>query len=134
MPIFGLGITAILLLSSLTAFRAETTIAHGNVAHAKLMLLLTIVLGTIFMGGVVYQWSIAHFHVYEAHGTAFFSMTGMHATHVASGILLLRLVYRLTRHGRFTAQNHWAIAAVVMYWHFVDVVWVFFYPVLYLIN
>ncbi|HJM76676.1 MAG TPA: cytochrome c oxidase subunit 3 [Dehalococcoidia bacterium] len=132
--VLGLGITSILLLSSLTAFRAETAIAHGNVAHAKLMLLATIGLGVIFAGGVAIEWSIAEFTPSEGFGTAFFSMTGMHVTHVVSGIVILGMAYLLLRRGRFTADNHWGLAAVVLYWHFVDVVWVFFYPTLYLIN
>ncbi len=130
----GVGITSILLLSSLAAFRAETAIAHGNIAQAKLMLLATIALGVVFVGGVAVEWSIAEFTPSDGYGTAFFSMTGMHVTHVVSGIVILALTYELLRRGRFTMDNHWGLAAVVLYWHFVDVVWVFFYPVLYLVN
>lgn len=130
----GLGITSILLLSSLTAYRAETAIAHGNLAYGCTMLLATIALGLVFMGGVVIEWSIAEFTPRDGFGTAFFSMTGMHVSHVASGVLLLALVYRLAGNGRFTADSHWGISAIVMYWHFVDVVWVFFYSTLYLIK
>ncbi len=130
----GLGITSLLLLSSLTAYRAETAIAHGNLAHGRRMLLATIVLGLIFVGGVAIEWSIAEFTPRDGFGTAFFSMTGMHATHVVSGLLLLALVYRLAGNGRFTPSSHWGISAIVMYGHFVDLVWVFFYPTLYLIK
>jgi cytochrome c oxidase subunit 3 len=49
-------------------------------------------------------------------------------------VLLLALVYRLAGSGRFTPDSHWGISAIVMYWHFVDVVWVFFYPTLYLLK
>ncbi|MEE8421574.1 MAG: cytochrome c oxidase subunit 3 [Dehalococcoidia bacterium] len=132
--VLGLGITSILLLSSLTAYRAETAIAHGNVRHAKLMLLATIALGLIFLSGVAIEWTIAEFTPSDGFGTAFFSMTGMHATHVGSGVLVLAMVYGLLQRGRFSAGSHWGVAATVMYWHFVDVVWVFFYPVLYLVN
>ncbi|MEE8336765.1 MAG: cytochrome c oxidase subunit 3 [Dehalococcoidia bacterium] len=132
--VLGLGVTSILLLSSLTAFRAETAIAHGNIAHAKRMLLATIALGIIFVGGVTIEWSIAGFTLSEGYGTAFFTMTGMHVTHVVSGIVMLGLAYVLLRRGRFSMDNHWGLAAVVLYWHFVDVVWVFFYPTLYLVN
>ncbi len=132
--VLGLGITSILLLSSLTAFRAETAIAHGNLAHGRTMLLATIALGLVFLVGVGFEWSIAEFTPSDAFGTAFFSMTGMHATHVASGVLLLGLAYYLSGRGHYSAENHWGISSIVMYWHFVDVVWVFFYPTLYLIN
>lgn len=132
--VLGLALTSILLLSSLTAYRAETAFAHDNRAHGRTMLLATIALGLVFVVGVGVEWNIAEFTPSDAFGTAFFSMTGMHASHVVSGILLLLLAYRLQGQGRFTAESHWGISAIVMYWHFVDVVWVFFYPTLYLLN
>jgi cytochrome c oxidase subunit 3 len=130
----GLAITSLLLLSSLTAYRAETAIAHGNIAHGRLMLLATIVMGLVFLAGVAGEWSIAEFSKSEGYGTAFFSMTGMHATHVASGVLLLLLAYFAAGRGAYSRGATWGAAATVMYWHFVDVVWVFFYPILYLLK
>lgn len=132
--VLGLVLTSILLVSSLTAYRAETAIAHGNVAHGKLMLLATMVFGAIFLGGVMYEWSIAHFEPSEGYGTSFFSMTGLHASHVATGILFLGLSYMFAARGKYTTESHWGVTGVVMYWHFVDVVWVFFYPALYLVG
>lgn len=130
----GLIITSILLISSLTAYRAETAFAHGNRRHGQQMLLATIALGLIFMVGVTFEWSIAEFHPSEGYGTSFFSMTGMHALHVGTGVLFLAMLLAQTRRGRFGADDHWPVSAVVMYWHFVDVVWVFFYPILYLVS
>ena len=130
----GLGITSILLASSLTAYLAETAITNGNIRRGQLLLLATIVLGVIFLGGVVVEWSIAEFSASEPYGTAFFSMTGMHATHVATGILFLMLAWILARRGRFNDGNTFGAQGIVMYWHFVDVVWVFFYPILYLLQ
>jgi cytochrome c oxidase subunit 3 len=134
--LLGLGITSILLLSSLTAYRAETAIAHGNVASGRTMLLATIALGVVFLAGVVMEWSVAEFSPAEGYGTAFFSMTGMHATHVASGVLLLLLAYRAAGRGVYAGggTRAYGVSAIVMYWHFVDVVWVFFYPALYLLR
>jgi cytochrome c oxidase subunit 3 len=60
-------------------------------------------------------------------------MTGMHAFHVLTGLIMLGLLYLNTRRGTIDA-GHWGPEAVVKYWHFVDVVWVFFYPALYLIS
>ena len=130
----GLVITSILLLSSLTAYRAEVAFVNGNVRRGKQMLLATILLGLIFFGGVVVEWSIAEFSASEPFGTAFFSMTGMHATHVVSGIILLGLAYMQASRGRFDGGGKWGPQGIVMYWHFVDVVWVFFYPILYLLQ
>ena len=133
--VLGLAITSVLLLSSLTAYRAETAIAAGALQPFLRNTLWTIVLGAVFMGGVAYEWSQAfiHFPPSTAFGTVFFSMTGMHALHVLSGIFLLLLLYRNGRLGKYSAGNHWAPEAIVKYWHMVDVVWVFFYVALYLV-
>lgn len=130
----GLGVTVILLASSLTAFRAETAFEHGNSAHGRTMLLLTIVLGLVFVGGVVTEWSIAEFVPSDGFGTSYFSMTGMHSLHVITGILFLGVVYARSLGGAFSGGGTWPVTAVVMYWHFVDVVWIFFYPTLYLLK
>ena len=84
---------------------------------------------------MAYEWSQAflHFPPSTVFGTVFFSMTGMHALHVLSGILLLLLLYRNGRRGKYSAADHWAPEAIVKYWHMVDVVWVFFYVALYLV-
>jgi cytochrome c oxidase subunit 3 len=98
------------------------------------MLLATIVLGLMFFAGVVFEWSEAHFTQSEPYGTAFFTMTGLHASHVVSGILILALMLLLVMRGRFSPRSYWGFEAGIKYWHFVDVVWVFYYPALYLIN
>jgi cytochrome c oxidase subunit 3 len=61
-------------------------------------------------------------------------MTGMHAFHVLTGVLLLFLVWNKGRKGLYSEENHWGVEAATIYWHFVDVVWIFFYPALYLIG
>ncbi|RMF90287.1 MAG: heme-copper oxidase subunit III [Nitrospinota bacterium] len=134
----GLVITVILLLSSLTAYRAESSIAHGDRQGFLRNLLATIILGTVFLLGVVaWEWPEApHLGItpQEGFGIAFFSMTGMHAFHVLTGVLFLLVVYLNGRRGAYSAEKHWGVEASVKYWHFVDVVWVFFYPALYLIQ
>ena len=130
----GLVITTILLVSSLTAFRSEAAIARGDRTAFLRYLLATIALGVIFAGGVAYEWSTAEFTRAEPYGAAFFAMTGLHASHVISGVVMLAMVYFLGARGRFSAESHWGVEAVIKYWHFVDVVWVFFYPALYLVK
>ena len=61
-------------------------------------------------------------------------MTGLHALHVFSGVVIILLIWNLGRNGHFSAERHWGVEACAIYWHFVDVVWVFFYPALYLIG
>jgi len=64
----------------------------------------------------------------------FYTMTGFHAFHVLTGVIFLWVVYRNGRKGLYNTERHWPVEAAAVYWHFVDVVWVFFYPALYLIG
>jgi cytochrome c oxidase subunit 3 len=130
----GFIITVILLLSSMTAYTAETAIEHDRRTLANWGLFLTILLGVIFAGGVAVEWSTAEFSRHQSFGTVFFTMTGVHASHVLSGILMLVLALSQSMRGRYTGKSHWPLSAIVMYWHFVDLVWVFFYPALYLVS
>ncbi|MFQ5872567.1 MAG: heme-copper oxidase subunit III [Dehalococcoidia bacterium] len=132
----GLAITSVLLLSSLSAYRAEMSSAHGDQKGFEVNLLATIAMGLMFLAGVGVEWREAfdHFPPRSGYGTIFFTTTGIHAFHVLSGLIALAVVYGLGRNGRFTAGNYWGVEGVVKYWHFVDVAWVFIYPTLYLVN
>lgn len=132
----GLAVTVILLLSSFFMNRAETAIAHGDMKTFNRGILTTIALGTIFLLGVVgVEWQIAPFGPDEGTvGGVFYMMTGMHALHVLSGVIFLVIVYRNAQKGLYSAERHFAVEAAAVYWHFVDVVWIFFYPALYLIG
>jgi len=135
-PLLGLIVTSILLLSSFFMNRAETSIRFGDQKGFLNGTLATIVLGTLFLIGVVgVEWQIAPFSAGDnAAASIFYTMTGFHAFHVLTGVLLLIIVYRKGRKGIYTAERHWAVEAGAIYWHFVDVVWVFFYPALYLMG
>ncbi len=134
--ILGLGITVILLISSLTAYLSEAAIVADNRKRFLQYTLATIALGAIFLVGVGFEWAAAfqHFPPGTPFGTVFFAMTGMHALHVLSGIFLLALIYYNGRRGMYSSENAWPPEAIVKYWHFVDVVWVFFYAALYLVS
>ncbi len=133
----GFALTVVLLFSSLTAYTAETSIAHGDRPRFLRNLLLTIALGALFLMGVVgIEWREApHMGIVpqSGYGIAFFSMTGVHALHVLSGVVLLAIVYRNGLRGAYSPEKYWGVEATVKYWHFVDLVWVFFYPALYLV-
>ena len=135
----GLIVTSVLLISSFFMNRAETSMAHGDVKGFLNGTLITIILGSIFVVGVVGgEWQLAKLEEVIANkdvfGGIFYMMTGMHAFHVLTGLIFLGIVYRLGRKGAFTAEQHWGVEAATVYWHFVDVVWIFFYPALYLIG
>ncbi len=134
--LLGLGITTVLLLSSLTAYRAEMSAAYGDQRGFKVNTLGTLGLGLVFVVGVTVEWLEA-FHYFSpssSFGTLFFTMTGVHAFHVITGLALLLLVLiRGHRQPHFNGQNYWPVEASVKYWHFVDLAWVFIYPTLYLV-
>lgn len=133
----GLILTTILLVSSFFANRADVSIAHGDRAAFVRNILITIVLGVAFLILVVtVEWPEAlHFAPPStAFGTALFSLTGLHATHVLSGVIVLLVALLKGQRGGYTVENHWGAEGSIIYWHFVDLVWVFIYPTLYLVG
>jgi len=132
----GLLITVILLTSSLFAFRAEASMLCGHRQRFLRNTLATVLLGTLFLVGVGIEWAeaFAHFPPQQRFGTVFFTLTGAHGLHVLSGVGLLLGVYLHGRRGRYSPQACWPVEAAVKYWHYVDVVWVFIYPTLYLVG
>ncbi|MBW8010888.1 MAG: heme-copper oxidase subunit III [Chloroflexi bacterium] len=132
----GFIVTLILLMSSFFMNRAETHMAHGNQKSFSRNLLVTIILGVIFVLGVVgVEWPLAPFGPGDgAVGAVFYILTSFHALHVLSGVILLVIVYRNSSKGLYSAEKHWPVEAGAIYWHFVDLVWFFIYPALYLIG
>ncbi len=132
----GLIVTSILLISSFFMNRAETAMALGDRQGFLRGTLITLILGVVFLVGVVgVEWQLAPFKASDGvMGSIFYIMTGFHAFHVLTGVIFLAIVYRNGRNGHYSAEEHWAVEACAVYWHFVDVVWIFFYPALYLIG
>jgi cytochrome c oxidase subunit 3 len=100
---------------------------------------LTLILGIAFLAGVIgIEWpsAIAEGITPDsgAGGAVFFMMTGMHAFHVLTGVIFLIIVLRNGMRGGYSQEKHWGVEAATVYWHFIDVVWIFFYPALYLIG
>lgn len=145
----GLLATVILLLSSFFMYRSETAAAHGDQKRFLRSGLLAALMGTLFfIMVVVMEWNVfnlsgswlgielfGHLRPGDGvYGGVFYAMTGMHALHVLSGIVLILIIWRNGRRGFFTPERHWGVEATAIYWHYVDVVWVFFYPALYLMG
>ncbi len=137
--LLGLGVTSVLLLSSFFMNRAESSMAHGDRRGFTTGVVVTLVLGLTFVAGVLgIEWPTAIAEGVSpstgAAGAIFFMMTGMHAFHVITGLIVLGIVWRNGMRGLYSAERHWAVEAAAVYWHFVDVVWIFFYPALYLVG
>ena len=132
----GLVISIVLLLSSLTAYMSEMGATHGEQGIFRRNILFTLGFGALFLVGVGVEWAEAfrHFPPSSGFGTLFFTLTGVHAFHVLSGMIVLLVVFSLGRRGRYGPGNFWAVEGAVKYWHFVDVAWVFIYPTLYLVS
>lgn len=132
----GLIVTSVLLVSSFFMNRAEVQISQGNRKGFAASMIITMLLGTAFLLGVVgVEWRTAPFGPADGpQGAVFYMMTGMHAFHVLTGVILLGIVLRNGLRGKYTAERHWGVEAAANYWHFVDLVWIVFYPALYLIG
>ncbi|NUQ37848.1 MAG: heme-copper oxidase subunit III [Caldilineales bacterium] len=138
--ILGLSVTAMLLVSSFFINRAEVAIKHDDRIEFLRSTGITILLGLLFLVGVVgLEWRTAPVNPatggeFGIYGDVLFFMTGMHAFHVLTGVILLGVVAYLGYKGHFHARNFYGVEAAAIYWHFVDLVWVFFYPALYLMG
>lgn len=129
-------LTSALLLSSFFMNRAETAVAYGDRRNFQFGILATIVLGLTFLFGVIFvEWPLSGLSASEdVYGAVFYLMTGMHAIHVLTGVIFLLIIFRNGRKGLYTPAKHWPVEAAAVYWHFVDVVWIFFYPAIYLMG
>jgi len=127
--------TVVLLSSGVTCHFALDALAHDNRARFFFLQIVTIVLGFGFEFGQLYEFINAFGRGLNlkanTFASAFFTMTGFHGAHVLGGLVLLILIlYRASR-GQFSSRNHVGPAAVTLYWHFVDIVWVFLFLILY---
>jgi len=133
-PIFN---TVCLLSSSLTIWLAERAIEHGKMRIFAAWWGLTIALGLVFIGGTAAEWHSLIYHdgltiSTNLFGTTFYSLVGLHATHVVVGLLGLSLIMIFTLMGRVQQQHAHRIQVFALYWHFVDAVWVVVFTVVYL--
>jgi heme/copper-type cytochrome/quinol oxidase subunit 3 len=128
----------VLLMSSVMMVLALAAIQRGNERAMRAWLLATAGLGMIFLGGQVYEFTyfVQHYGLTLAtnlFGATFFVTTGFHGTHVTIGVIwLLSLVYRSFQ-GKLHQEHSLDVELAGLYWHFVDIVWIVIFTVLYLI-
>jgi cytochrome c oxidase subunit 3/cytochrome o ubiquinol oxidase subunit 3 len=128
----------VLLMSSLTMVLALAAIQRGDHHRLRVWLSATALLGITFIGGQVYEFTT---FVHEGlnlsvntFGSAFFVLTGFHGAHVTVGILMLLSLVALSRVGKLAQADSLKVELVGLYWHFVDVVWIVIFTVVYLIS
>jgi cytochrome c oxidase subunit III len=144
--------TCVLLLSSFTMVMAVRAGQLGQRNMIIFFLIITLIFGCVFLGVKAYEWNNkyeenhmpgqAHFHLEgtQLQGPAklffslYFAMTGLHALHMVVGVGILTFIILETKKGKYSADYYTPIDIAGLYWHFVDIVWIFLFPLLYLID
>jgi cytochrome c oxidase subunit III len=142
--------TAVLIGSSLTMALAVRSAQLGRQSQLLLFLILTMALGGVFLGVKVVEYADkfehhlvpgASFHFEGAQARPaqiffglYFAMTGLHASHMIIGEGILAVLLWMARRGRFSPAYYTPVELFGLYWHFVDIVWIFLFPLLYLIG
>jgi heme/copper-type cytochrome/quinol oxidase subunit 3 len=125
--------TVVLLGSSLPIFWAEAAIRRGDVRAMRVGLLLSFLLGLAFLVNLGIEYRELPFPWGEnSYTSAFYTITGLHGLHVCVGLLINLVVQLKAALGRITEEHHLTVAVFSLYWHFVDVVWIFVFSTLYL--
>jgi cytochrome c oxidase subunit III len=148
-PLGGVN-TGVLLCSSLTVALAVHAAQHGHRRRLVILLLLTMVFGLAFLGIKAYEWYVdfeeglvpglnftqtgEHAREIALFFTFYFTMTGLHALHMVIGIAVWTVITLMAWRGMFTSEKYMPVEITGLYWHFVDLVWVFLYPMLYLVG
>ena len=138
--------TFILIASSFTMVESLHAAQKGNLAQMKVFLAATLALGSAFVGIQLFEYNKLFFDEHltpwpnsikpwlGTFGTAFYAQTGFHGAHVTGGLLGLGYLNVKAWRGKYGKHNHEAIELVGLYWHFVDIVWICLFPIMYLIG
>jgi len=136
LPIFN---TVCLLSSSFTIWIAERGLKRGAMGAFSLWWAVTVVLGAIFLGGTGLEWKKLIYHdgltiSTNLFGTTFYSLVGLHASHVIIGLTMLLIVLIFSLTGKLKSEHSRQLEVLSLYWHFVDAVWVVVFTVVYIIG
>jgi len=127
----------VLLMSSLTMALAVASIGRGDVPRNRAWLATTAMLGGVFIGGQVYEFTTFYReglgYTTNIFGSAFYTLTGFHGLHVSVGIVMLMSLLVMSARGNLGPERAEAVEIVGLYWHFVDIVWIVIFTVVYLI-
>jgi heme/copper-type cytochrome/quinol oxidase subunit 3 len=127
----------VLLVSSLTMVLAVSSITRGDMHRLRVWLLTTSLLGGLFVAGQVYEFTAFY---REGMGfttnlftSSFYTLTGFHGVHVSAGIVMLLSILAISIRNDWTSRNAETVEIVGLYWHFVDIVWIIIFTLVYLI-
>lgn len=131
------GNTFILIVSSVTMVLAFASIESGDQRRLRQYLIATAVLGSVFLSIQAVEWRelLAEGTTVSTSlfGSTFFTLTGFHGLHVLGGVLFMLYVVARAYQGRYTKEEHGGVELMGLYWHFVDVVWIFLFTIVYLV-
>lgn len=126
----------ILLMSSLTMVLSHSAISRGDLRRFRIWVTTTALLGGLFVGGQIYEFSVFHSEglgfTTNIFGSAFYALTGFHGAHVTIGIIMLMTLLVMNLRGSLGKENAETVEVVGLYWHFVDIVWIVIFTVVYL--
>lgn len=140
--------TIILLVSSATAAMSITAVQKGNNKLALILLAATILVGVIFMVNKYFEWSAKIHHGIYPNSDALFElpkgyliffglyyfMTGLHALHIIIGVTFITVVMAKIKKNKINSGNYVLLENAGLYWHLVDLIWIFLFPLFYLIS
>jgi cytochrome c oxidase subunit 3 len=115
--------------------RGDTAIKKNDVAGLRFWYIITAVLGALFLAGQAYEYAHLGFGLTtNVFASAFYVLTGFHGLHVTVGLLLiLAVLWRAQKPGHYSDKEHFGVEAAELYWHFVDVVWIVLFTLVYLL-
>lgn len=128
----------VLLMSSLTMVLALSAIQRGDHTRLRIWLLATSILGCIFLGGQYFEFTVFVEQGVTLQGnlfgSSFFTLTSFHGLHVTFGVVILMSFFIMSLRGRLSQEQSLNIELAGLYWHFVDIVWIVIFTVVYLIE
>ena len=128
----------VLLMSSVTMVLALSAIQRGDMRGLRIWLVATALLGISFLSGQAFEFTEFYNEGLtlktNVFGTTFFVLTGFHGTHVAVGVLILLSMYVMSMQGTLTSEHSLTVELAGLYWHFVDIVWIVIFTLIYLVQ
>ena len=128
--------TIVLVSSSFVIHMGDTAIKKNNVNGLRLWYAVTALMGIVFLGGQVYEYlTLGYGLTTNTFANCFYLMTGFHGLHVFVGVLLiLGVLWRSRREGHYSDHKHTGVEMAEIYWHFVDIIWLVLFTLLYLMT